>query len=79
MSPTGFKGAVGSAGVVFAVLAALAWIALPFGHPAYAVFVPPLIVAGLVFAVIRHRAPRHPSIREGEKANGPENAPIEPK
>jgi hypothetical protein len=69
---SGFRSATGTAGGVFLVLAALAWIALPFGHAVYAVFVPPLIVAGFVFAVIRHRAPRHPSIREddGDKAAG---------
>jgi nitrate/nitrite transporter NarK len=77
--PSGFKTAVGSAGVVFIALAALAWVALPFGHPVYAVFVPPLIVAGIVFAIVRHRAPRHPSIRDQEGAPAPSTAPIEPK
>jgi hypothetical protein len=75
---TGFRGALGTAGVVFFALAALAWLALPFGHPVYAVFVPPLIVAGLVFARIRLRAPRHPSIRDNRRAPM-SDAPIEQK
>ena len=77
---TGFRGAVGTAGVVFIALAALAWLALPFGHPVYAVLVPPLIAAGIVFAVIRfRRVPRHPSIREDGDSKMPPDAPIEPR
>ena len=57
-------GAVGTAGAVFIVLAALAWFALPFGHPVYAVFIPPIIAAGGVYAALRMRRPSHPSLRE---------------
>ncbi len=53
------------AGGVFIALAAMAWLALPLGHPVYAVVIPPLILAGVVIAAIRlRRGPRHPSIRE---------------
>jgi len=31
---TGFSGATGTAGIVFLLLAAIVWLALPFGHPA---------------------------------------------
>jgi hypothetical protein len=75
----GFKGAMGTAGVVFIALALLAWLALPSGHPVYAVWIPPLLVAGAVYAVISLRAPRHPSIRETDGAKVSRGAPIEPK
>jgi hypothetical protein len=38
----GFRGATGTAGIVFLLLAAIVWLALPFGHPVYAVVIPPL-------------------------------------
>ena len=63
-------------------LTALVWLALPLAHPVYAMVIPPLIVAGAVFAAIRlRRGPRHPSIcihEEGRKKVSP-GAPIEPK
>jgi hypothetical protein len=34
---TGFRGATGTAGVLFMALAALAWLALPLAHPVYTV------------------------------------------
>jgi len=64
---TGFKGATGTAGIIFLLLASLAWLALPFGHPVYAVVIPPLIVAGIVYAFMRARTPRHPSLKDGSK------------
>jgi hypothetical protein len=64
---TGFRGATGTAGIVFLLLAAIVWLALPFGHPVYAVVIPPLIVAGIVYAFIRARMPRLPSLKNGEK------------
>jgi hypothetical protein len=73
-----FRGAFGTAGVVYLALAALAWLVFPFGHPVFAVFVPPLIVAGLVFARIRLRTPRAPSVRDNSPAPV-SDAPIEPK
>ena len=74
----GFKGAIGTAGVAFISLAALVWLALPFGHPVYAVVIPPLIIGGVIFAAIRLRRPRHPSIRGGEDARATAGSPIEP-
>ena len=61
---TGFRGATGTAGIVFLLLAAIAWLALPFGHPVYAVVIPPLVLAGIVYAFMRARA-RHPSLKQG--------------
>ncbi len=79
---SGFKGATGTAGVVFVALAALVWLALPLAHPVYAVVIPPpLIVAGAVFAAIWLRdGPRHPSvcIREGSRKQVSPGTPIEP-
>lgn len=64
----GFVGAVGTAGVIFIVMAALAWLALPFGHPVYAVIIPPLVAVGVVYAALRLRGDRYPSIRENVEA-----------
>lgn len=77
---TGFKGSIGTASVTFIALALLAYLLLPFGHPVYAVFVPPLIVAGLVYAVRRLRASKHPSIRNHGAATAlSKGTPIEPR
>ncbi len=77
---TGFRGSIGTAGVTFIALALLAYVLLPFGHPVYAVFVPPLIAAGLVYAALRLRAPKHPSIRDHGTATGvAKGTPIEPR
>lgn len=73
---TSFKGAIGTAGAVFFVLAILAYPALSLGHPVYAVFIPPMIVGGIVYAFIRAREPRHPTIRPGD--GGETKAPIKP-
>ena len=62
---TGFRGATGTAGIVFLLLAAIVWLALPFGHPVYAVVIPPFVLAGIVYAFIRAREPRHPSLKDG--------------
>jgi hypothetical protein len=76
---TGFKGRIGTSGATFITLALLAYVLLPFGHPAYAVFVPPLIVAGLVYAALRLRTPKHPSIRDHGAASAVSKGdPIEP-
>ena len=64
---TGFRSATGTAGIVFLLLAAIVWVALPFGHPVYAVVIPPLVIAGIVYAFIRARMPRHSSLKDGEK------------
>ena len=64
----GFKGAVGTAGVLFLLLAAFAWFLLPFAHPVYSILVPPLLAGGAVFAFIRMRRPRRaPSIRSSSE------------
>ncbi len=77
---SGFRGATGTAGVIFIALAALAWLALPLAHPVYAAVVPPLLVAGAVFAAIRlRRGPRHPSIREESRKQVPPGPPIKPR
>jgi hypothetical protein len=77
---SGFRGATGTAGVVFIALAALAWLALPLAHPVYAAVIPPLIAAGAVFAAIRlRRGPRHPSIREDSRKLVSPGPTIEPK
>jgi hypothetical protein len=57
---SGFRGATGTAGVVFIALAALAWLALPLAHPVYTLVIPPLIVAGAVLAAIKLRTPTTP-------------------
>jgi len=67
---TGFKRATGTTGIVVFVLAILAYPLLALGHPVYAVFIPPLIVGGIVYAFIRSRDRGHPSIR----AEGPGEA-----
>ncbi len=60
----GFRGAVGTAGVLFLLLAAFAWFLLPFAHPVYSLLVPSLIAGGAVFAFVRMRKTRRvPSIR----------------
>jgi cytochrome c oxidase subunit IV len=64
---TGFRSATGTAGIIFLVLAAIVWLALPFGHPVYAVVIPPLVLAGIVYAFMRARMPRHPSLKNDEK------------
>src|SRR5262245_23087808 len=51
MPPTGFKDAVGSSSWVFIVLAALAWLLLPFGHPVYMATVVPYLLFGTVLAI----------------------------
>jgi hypothetical protein len=55
------------AGIVFLFLAAIAWLALPLGHPVYALVIPPLVLAGIVYAFMRARASRHPSLKDGGK------------
>jgi hypothetical protein len=64
---TGFRGATGTAGILFLLLAAIVWLALPFGHPVYALVIPPLVLAGIVYAFMRARAPRRPSLKDGGK------------
>jgi hypothetical protein len=79
---TGFRNSIGTAGVSFLALALLAYLLLPLGHPVYAVFVPPLIVAGLVYAALRLRAPKHPSIRnhgDGGVTAAPKDTPSKPR
>ena len=79
---TGFRNSIGTASVSFLALALLAYLLLPLGHPVYAVFVPPLIVGGLVYAALRLRAPKHPSIRnhgDGGTTAIPKGPPIEPR
>ena len=68
--PSWFKGATGSASVAFIVMAAVAWILLPFGHPVYAMVLPPVIAAGVAFAVYRVRRARSqpPTIRSHDVA-----------
>ena len=70
MIPTWFKSATGSASVAFIAMALVVWALLPFGHPVYAGVVPPVIAAGVAFAVYRVRRARAatPSIRNhGER------------
>jgi hypothetical protein len=66
-------------GAAFLALALLAWLALPFGHPAYAVFIPPLLAGGLVLAWMRLRARRPGRPRQDGRSEEPANTPIEPK
>lgn len=65
MLPGWFKGAQGTASVAFIVMAAVAWLLLPFAHAVYAVFIPPVIAGGIAFAVWRVRRSRSgpPSVR----------------
>jgi hypothetical protein len=75
---SGLKGSRGAAGGVFIALAAIAWLALPLGHPVYALVIPPLIAGGVVIAAIRlRRGPRHPSIRDHRSTPVSPGAPIE--
>lgn len=67
---TGFKGATGTAGIVFLLLATIVWLALPFGHPVYAVVIPPLIVAGIVYAFMRGPSATSPEL-EGRGLSSP--------
>ena len=60
----GFRGAVGTAGVLFFLLAAFAWFLLPFAHPVYSLLVSPLLIGGAILAFVRVRKTRRaPSIR----------------
>ena len=60
MAPSGFQKAVGSSSWLFLVLAALAWLLLPFGHPVYMAVVTPYLILGAVLAI---RLLRHPLAR----------------
>ena len=51
MPPTGFRNAVGTSSCLFIVLAALVWLLLPFGHPAYMATVVPTLLLGAVLAI----------------------------
>jgi hypothetical protein len=51
---TGFRSALGSTSSLFILLASLAWLLIPFGHPVYLVTVVPCLVAGVAFAMWRH-------------------------
>lgn len=64
----GFKDAIGTAGVVFIVMALGSWVALPFVHPVYAALVGPIVIAAAAFAVMRHGEPRHPSLGSVHRA-----------
>jgi hypothetical protein len=77
---SGFRGATGTAGVVFIALAALVWLALPLAHPVYAVVIPPLILAGAAFAAVRiWQGQRHLCIREDRRKQVSQGESIEPK
>jgi hypothetical protein len=73
---TGFKDAFGSASWLFIVLAALAWLLIPFAHPVYVVTVVPALMAGVALAVWRHRrGARYPgSILPRNRQQPPEGA-----
>src|SRR5260221_14426147 len=60
MPPSDFQTAVGSSSWLFLVLAALAWLLLPFGHPVYMAVVTPCLILGAVLAL---RLLRHPPAR----------------
>jgi hypothetical protein len=51
MPPTGFRDAIGSSSWLFIALAALVWLLLPFGHPAYMATVVPYLLLGTVLAI----------------------------
>ena len=65
--PTGFKDATGSTSIVMMVMAALAWMLVPFVHPVYGALVPPVLLAGAVLALVRHRRVEHPSLRDPQE------------
>jgi hypothetical protein len=60
MPPSDFQKAVGSSSWLFLVLAALAWLLLPLGHPVYMAVVAPYLILGAVLAL---RLLRHPPAR----------------
>src|SRR5260221_12214975 len=60
MPPSNFQTAVGASSWLFLVLAALAWLLLPFGHPVYMAVVTTYLILGAVLAL---RLLRHPPAR----------------